>query len=243
MLLDIGCDHALLPRGKPAANELLGRRAALLQAQQLMRQHTAERFEIVAIIRLAAFHQRRELLGRGKQSRVFEQEPRRERLIGCVGRHGLRVEIEEDHASRAPRLMPIAIGAAGGNEDQLARHVAERGGRQALDGRFTVAAHAMLEKHEEMPRSGVAKLRALRARCLHDLGRHPAPTGNAALHVVGGRHCNEGWGGSRRLTVAARCAARALLISGPGVRRCVRSKRGSLRGMRQVAVKLRCGPG
>jgi geranylgeranyl pyrophosphate synthase len=48
MLLDISRDHSLLPRGKPAANELLGRRAALLQAQQLMRQHAAEGSKVQA---------------------------------------------------------------------------------------------------------------------------------------------------------------------------------------------------
>jgi hypothetical protein len=39
MLLDIGRDDSLLPGGKPAAHQLLSRRATLLQAQQLMRQH------------------------------------------------------------------------------------------------------------------------------------------------------------------------------------------------------------
>src|SRR6202011_1390189 len=94
--------YPLLPPPGEAAPEVLPRgRRAEVEAQQLVRQHDAERLRIVSLAGIGAQGLRLELVGRFPQVLVEEEHPRPERALGKaqlgIDQRSARIDVEISH--------------------------------------------------------------------------------------------------------------------------------------------------
>src|SRR5262245_37015620 len=77
MCLDILNESAFLPAGEPAANLGTRYRLPAIKLSKLVRQDRAEGLEVDLLVRVGAFDQSAELLGRLEQRLVLEEQTRR----------------------------------------------------------------------------------------------------------------------------------------------------------------------
>src|SRR6476659_4141923 len=112
-----------------------------------MGEHAAKSLDVTSIVGLRSFDQGRELLGRGEQMWILEEEPRHQWngvRIPSARQRG-RIEIEQNHTRGSVRLVPIAVGVTRWHEHKLAREIAERRARQSIDIGFSIPTSTTFE--------------------------------------------------------------------------------------------------
>ena len=137
VLLDVLRNLLLLPAGEPASNVLPFGSGAVVETQQLVHHHDAERLGILALIDTRILGLRLELGGCLPQVLVEEEQTRLELPFGKtqlgVDQWAAWIDVEVGDARQHPRLLPAEKPVAGGNEAQLPAEIVQGRRRQTFD--------------------------------------------------------------------------------------------------------------
>src|SRR5262245_53749234 len=146
VVLDILRHSLLLPTGEPAANALYRGGAAVVEPQELVRQHNAERLRILSVPGTGTAGLCLEFLRRVPQVLVEEEEARLELGFGEMqfgSEQGAdRIDVEIGHARQDARLVPAAEPVAGRNEAERPAEFVQRGARQPLHQRLALVPYS-----------------------------------------------------------------------------------------------------
>src|SRR5258707_3909491 len=170
-LLDIGGHPLFLPGRKAATIDRLTECSAAVDANELVRQHDAERLGVLPG-RARVFDLRLELESGLPEIAIVKEQARLELDLAepqrGIGERPARIDIEIRCTRQRARFMPSAEVMPGRNEDQLAREIAQGRPGQAFNKGLTVVALPKLWNNEQM--AGSPKT-IFEWRVLRDLNR------------------------------------------------------------------------
>src|SRR5262249_30263954 len=139
-----------------ATNALLRSDGTVVETQQLVREHDAERFGVLPVTRPGGASLRLELLRRFPQILVEEVQARLELGLGelqlGIEHRPARIDVEVGDARERPRFLPAGNPVPGRNEAQPAAELVQGGLWQALDDRLAVIALSTFAHDEQVMR-------------------------------------------------------------------------------------------
>src|SRR5216684_9089847 len=154
MLLDIGGHPLLLPARKAATADRPAKCALTVDANELVRQHDAERFSVLPAHRTRVLDQRLELEGGLPETAIVKKQPRLEFDLAeaqrGIGERPARIDVEISCARQRLRSLRSVEVMPGRNEGQLAREIAQGRPGQALNNGLTVVALREFCRNEQM---------------------------------------------------------------------------------------------
>src|SRR5262245_12209275 len=184
-------DDPLLPGGETAARRRFDAARTSVAADELVRQHDAERLAIMPIL-TAALDQPAQFDRGVPQRLVFEEQAWRQGRVrwACprIDGHFGGIEIEIDDAAAGAGLLPLAILMTRRHKGELAFDIPQRRTGQTLDQRLAVAANALLVGDEQVHRRPKAKLDLIVSDRLHDLDGYAVPCQPPACDGIGGKN-------------------------------------------------------
>src|ERR1700751_2922109 len=128
VLLDLGDHPLLLPGRKAATTDRLVEFRITVDANELIRQHDAQRFGVLPMHRVLVLDHRLELESGLPEIAIVKEQPWLEfdllKPQRGIGERPSRIDVEVGCARQYARHLPSAEVVPGGNESQLVREIA-----------------------------------------------------------------------------------------------------------------------
>src|SRR5215467_4227270 len=191
MCLDMLNEGAFLPAGKPAANPGTRYRLPVIELNKLVCQDRAEGLEVDLLVRVGAFDQSAELLGRLEQRLVLEEQTRRHffpREVSGTDLQPVGIEVEIDGSRQYARVLPVVVIVARWDEREPAGQIMQRGPWHSFHKGLAGDALAALAYDQQVHWCTEANVDPLTFRRLDDLRRHSVPSPRVPLDRPGWRN-------------------------------------------------------
>src|SRR6266436_9889735 len=160
MLLDIGRHPLPLPGRKAATTDRSAESTVIVDANELVSQHDAERFGVLPGHRARVLDLRLELESGLPEIAIVKEQSRLEFDLlepQCgIGEKPTRIDVEVCCTRQCARSLPSAEVMPGGNKSQLVREIAQGRPRQAFNKALTVVALRDFCGNEQMAGSSVS---------------------------------------------------------------------------------------